>query len=212
MQALLLATGETPKLKPLTDRIPSPMVPIVNRPVMVYNLELLGRMGFKRILISVHSLPDVIEQYFGDGQRWGVSLEYVLQRDALGSAGALRWAKLLLTDHFIVMPADQIADLDLSQAIDQHLTGRAIATAIVQTGSRQAGLFSPIDDLDEPVPGRSSGQPASGVPTGIYIFHPLVLDSIPAHQPFEIRQHLYRPCWPGEFTLKSAGFMDTGIH
>ncbi len=89
LQALLLATGETQKLTPLTESIPSPMVTILNRPVMAYNLELLGRMGFKHIIVCVHSLANRIEKYFGNGQRWGVSLEYIRQRDALGSAGAL---------------------------------------------------------------------------------------------------------------------------
>ena len=105
---------------------------------MAYNLELLGRMGFKHILVSVHSLAHIIETYFGNGQRWGVSLEYLLQRDTLGSAGALRWAKLHLTDPFIVIPADQIADLDISEAIDRHISQRATATVIVQPDSRQS--------------------------------------------------------------------------
>jgi NDP-sugar pyrophosphorylase family protein len=159
---------------------------------MAYNLELLGRMGFKRILVSVHSLAHVIEQYFGDGQRWGVSLEYMLQRDALGSAGALRWAKLHLTDHFVVMPADQIADLDLSEAIDRHVSQSATATVIVQPGSRQASLSHPVENDVRRIRAVSSQlrESFSWTDTGIYIFDPLILEWIPARQPFEIRQHL----------------------
>lgn len=192
MQALLLATGESQKLMPLTERIPSPMVPILNRPVMAYNLELLGRMGFKRILVSVHSLAHVIEQYFGDGQRWGVSLEYILQRDALGSAGALRWAKLHLTDQFVVMPADQIADLDISEAIDRHLSERSTATIIVQPGSGPAGPSHQVENEDRRIQAANSElrDSFSWTDTGIYIFNPSILESIPARQPFEIRQHL----------------------
>jgi NDP-sugar pyrophosphorylase family protein/lipopolysaccharide/colanic/teichoic acid biosynthesis glycosyltransferase len=190
LQALLLATGEDRKLTPLGERIPSPMVTILNRPVMVYNLELLGQLGFKRVLVSVHSLAHRIEEYFGDGQRWGVSLEYILQRDALGSAGALRWAKRLLTDHIIVMPADQIADLDLSQALHQHTSQGATATVVVQPGARQARPSLQLKDEQGRVRGPGSGLTDSLTDTGIYIFDPSVLECIPPRQPFGIRQHL----------------------
>lgn len=191
MQVLLLATGETQKLRPLTERIPSPMVTIINRPIMLYNLVLLGRMGFKRIFVSAHSLADRIENYFGDGQRWGVSLEYVLQRDALGSAGALRWARQLLKDHFIVMPADQIADLDLSQAIQQHLSQKATATVIVQPGFQQASRSLQIEDGKYICAiGSDSPDSRSWTDTGIYIFDRSILEWIPPRQPFDIHQDL----------------------
>lgn len=191
MQALLLATGETQKLRPLTERIPSPMLSIINRPIMLYNLLLLGQMGFKHILVSVHSLADRIENYFGNGQRWGLSLEYVLQRDPLGSAGALRWGKQLLKDDFIVMPADQVADLDISQAIHQHLLHKATATVIVQPGSRQASRSLQVED-GKYICAVGSALPdsLSWADTGIYIFDPSVLEWIPPRQSFDIHQHL----------------------
>jgi NDP-sugar pyrophosphorylase family protein len=167
------------------------MVTIINRPIMLYNLVLLGRMGFKRIFVSVHSLADRIENYFGDGQRWGVSLEYILQRDALGSAGALRWAKQLLKDHFIVMPADQIADLDLSQAIQQHLSQKATATVIVQPGVRQSSRSLQIEDGKYICAiGSDSPDTRSWTDTGVYIFDRSILEWIPPRQPFDIHQHL----------------------
>ena len=191
MQAVLLATGESQKLRPLTERIPSPMIPVMNRPIMVYNLELLGRLGFKRILVSVHSFAGSIERYFGDGQKWGLSLEYLLQRDALGSAGALRWAKRLLQETFIVMPADEIADLEIAQAIHRHVAQQAPATVVVQPGPLQGSraLLVGAGGRIHAVGGGPASTPA-WTDTGIYLFDPCVLDLIPPRLPFEIHQHL----------------------
>ena len=191
MQALLLATGESLKLRPLTERIPSPLVPVMNRPIMIYNLELLGRLCFKHVLVSVQYLAGSIERYFGDGQKWGLSLEYVLQRDALGSAGALRWIKGLLQETFIVLPADVVADLEIAQAIRQHTIKQAAATVVVQPGSSQSSRALWVKAGGH-IGGIGSGPPGmpAWIDTGIYLFDPLVLDRIPARLPFEIHQQL----------------------
>ena len=191
MQALLLATGETQKLKPVTERIPSPLIPVLNRPVMVYNLELLGRLGFKRILVSVHTLAGGIEKYFGDGQKWGLSLEYVLQRDALGSAGALRWAKRLLQEAFLVMPADIIADVEVDLAIQHHTARQALATVAVQPGSLSSNRKL-LEGNGGWIRGISGELPGTQTLTdlGIYIFDPSILDHIPPNLPFDIHLHL----------------------
>ena len=89
MQAILIATGETGKLQPLTELIPSPMVPLANRPVMSYAVENLARFGIKNIIVNLFNSAARIASYFGDGSRWGVKLDYILQREPWGSAGAL---------------------------------------------------------------------------------------------------------------------------
>ena len=71
MKAILLATGEETRLRPLTDQLPSPLLPIVNRPVIVYAIETLVRAGLKDIVVAVHQLAGSIEAYCGDGRRWG---------------------------------------------------------------------------------------------------------------------------------------------
>ena len=191
MQALLLATGESQKLRPLTERIPSPMIPVMNRPIMVYNLELLGRMGFKNILVSVHSLASSIEKYFGDGQKWGLSLEYLLQRDEFGSAGALRWAKRHLQEDFIVMPADQIGDFEIAQAVRCHVAQKSKATVIVQPGPAHGRRVLRVDaGWRVCTNGKVPAGTTTWIDTGIYLFDPCVLDRIPPRLPFEIHHQL----------------------
>src|SRR5262245_7602438 len=98
MQVLLLATDEQPKLRLLTDAIPTPLVPIANRPVMAVAVEILARAGYKNLLVSLCNNGGSIASYFGNGSRWGVQIEYLIQREGWGSAGALAWAGQLLTE------------------------------------------------------------------------------------------------------------------
>jgi len=190
VQALLLATGETDKLRPLTATVPSPMLPITDRPVMLYAVELLARQGVKEMLVSLYHLAGNIEAFMGNGERWGVTLNYLLQRDAWGSAGALKWAQPALKRTFVVMPADAIVDIDLASVLAQHRQRQSKATVVVHhSGVNDApqvclesdGGLSPIG---------ANGSARVGYPTGVYIFEPEVLDLIPARRPFDILQQL----------------------
>ena len=191
MQAILFATGETNKLWPLTVTFPSPLVPILNRPVMAYAIELLARQGIKKILVSLLNRADDIEAYFGDGRRWGVSLEYVLQRDAWGTGGALKWAGSLLSDTFIFMPADSLQEIDLINAIQQHDAHKTLASVVVRMDgadqSQPLGLDNDsfITDVD-----LIASNPKMWYDTGIYIFDPKVLDYIPHRIHFDIHTQL----------------------
>lgn len=183
MQAILLATAENEKLQPLTLGVPGPMLPVVNRPVMAYPLELLARVGFKEVLVSLYHQGGAIESYFGAGRRWGVHLNYVLQRQAWGSAGALKWAGSLLKEAFIVLPADALIDIDVEAAVVQHLAYGSVVTVIAHSQP-----YGPPIRLDV---GSRAVFPDDGgnytlYQTGAYIFEPAVLGYIPARTRFEI--------------------------
>lgn len=199
MQALLLATGVTQKLPPLTERVVSPLITVMNRPVMLYNLELLGRVGFKRILVSVAPAAGAVERYFGDGRKWGVSLEYILQRDGLGSAGVLRWARRLLHEPFIILPADEIVDFEIAQAIREHLDQYVEATVVVQPGARfeHRTLLTDANRCMLSLDGKNPDSRPVWTDTGVYLFDPRIIDIIPPHQPFDIHADLL-PLLTGE--------------
>src|SRR5215213_4803462 len=141
MHILLLATDEQPKLQLLTEALPTPLVPIVNRPVMAVAVEILARAGYKALFVSLCNRGGSIASYFGDGSRWGVQIEYLTQREGWGSAGALAWASQLLTETVLVLPADSIIDLDIDAALAFHRAHGGPATMIVhdaQAGRRAA--------------------------------------------------------------------------
>ncbi len=183
MQIILWATGETEKLRPLTENIPAPMVPIANRPVMAYTIEMLARQGFKKILVSLYHLGGSIEAYFGDGRRWGVEIDYALQREPWGSAGSLKWAERSITDTFMVIPADILIDLDIEAILAQHRARQSAATIVVHPN----GAGRPINLAAD---GRvlmqeSADDPASLFATEVCIFEPQILEMIPVRTSFD---------------------------
>ncbi len=189
MQIILLATGETEKLRPLTDTLPAPMIPVANRPTMVYPLEMLARQGFKEMLVSLYHMGGSVEAYFGNGRRWGVEIEYVLQREAWGSAGTLKWAEHSLTDTFMVLPADILIDLDIEAVLAQHRSRQSAATFVL----RSDGLGQPVSlDADNRVmvAGAECEDGRFLNNTGVYIFEPHVLEMVPVRTPFDVVQQL----------------------
>lgn len=185
MQIILLATGETDKLRPLTNTIPAPMLPVANRPVMVYTVEMLARQGFKQMLVSLYHLGGSVEAYFGDGRRWGVAIEYSLQREPWGSAGALKWAERSLTERFMVFPADAIIDLDVQAVLAQHQSQQSLATLVLQTKGNGQPLFVTADGrltLDE----DAVSQSPCLYHTGVCIFEPQVMEMIPPRTRFDL--------------------------
>lgn len=189
MQVILLATGETNKLRPLTNTIPTPLIPVANRPVMVYTLEMLARQGVKQLLVSLYHLAGSIEAYFGDGRRWGVNIEYLLQREAWGSAGALKWAERALTDTFMVIPADKLIDLDIAAVLTQHRTRESAVTVVLQkTGAGEVVCLEPDGRVTVAATASAGGQAA--VNTGVYIFERRILSLIPSRTRFDLDQQL----------------------
>ena len=188
MQAIILATGEEEKLLPLTSTLPTPMVPIANQPVMTYSVELLSRLGIKKILVSLHHLSGSIESYFSEGRRWGVQFEYILQKDPLGNAGSLRWALSNIDETLIVFPGDRLIDIDLDAAIKQHKQSGASATILV---SRENIANSDITLFQNDQGNLSQHQTDNRCySSGFFILEPEVIKLIPQRQKYHIEADL----------------------
>lgn len=193
MQVLLLATGEKKKLAALSGAIPTPLLPVANRPVMAYKLEQLARQGYKDILVNLYWLPGSIEAYFQHGQRWGINLEYILQKDALGDAGALRRARSLIHETCLVMPADNIDELDIAAFLDFHRRSGGVMTLACVPGSIKNEPVVQLD-MEQGAAGdnRVAGMCFGGADrkslifTGAMIIEPQVLDLIPQRTSFDL--------------------------
>lgn len=183
MQAIILATGERNDLRPLTDATPTPMLPIVSRPVMSYSVELLKRQAFKTIHVSLYHYAGSIESYFGPGHRFGVPMNYILQKEAWGTAGSLKWAESALNDAFVAMPGDALVDCDLEMAIAQHEARNSVATVVV---SRTGSELAPTLFFDENGRVAPEGTEHYGRITGVFIFNSTILQHIPKRQKFDI--------------------------
>jgi NDP-mannose synthase len=127
MQALILAGGEGARLKPFTNVIPKPLVPIGDLPILEVVLRQLKHHGADRIVLAVNRLARLIEAFFGDGSRLGLDICYSLEDKPLGTAGPIRLVEKLDED-FIVMNGDLLTTIDYSDLFRRHKASHATAT------------------------------------------------------------------------------------
>lgn len=210
MKAMILAAGKGTRVRPITYTIPKPLIPILQKPVMEFLLELLRQHGFDQIVVNVSHLANEIENYFGDGQRFGVEIAYSFEGrivdgqlvgEALGSAGGMRRIQdfcPFFDDTFVVLCGDALIDLDLTAAVKYHKQQGAIATVVTKTVPRdQVSSYGVVvtDDTGriKAFQEKPSVEEAlsTNINTGIYIFEPEVLDYIPSGQEYDIGGELF---------------------
>jgi mannose-1-phosphate guanylyltransferase/phosphomannomutase len=132
MKGVIMAGGKGTRLRPLTCNVPKPMVPLVQKPVMQYSIELLKKYGITDIAVTVQYLPDVIRDYFGDGSKFGVNLTYFEETTPLGTAGSVKQAEDFLDEPFIVVSGDALTDFDLSAGVDFHNEKESLVTIFMK--------------------------------------------------------------------------------
>ncbi|MBE9166453.1 NDP-sugar synthase [Pleurocapsales cyanobacterium LEGE 06147] len=210
MKAMILAAGKGTRVRPITYTIPKPLIPILQKPVMEFLLELLRKHGFDQIMVNVSHLADEIESYFRDGQRFGVEIGYSFEGrivegqlvgEALGSAGGLRRIQDFNTffdDTFIVLCGDALIDLNLTAAVKWHKAKGAIATVVTKKVPKEevSSYGVVVTDNDGRIKSfqeKPSVEEAlsTEINTGIYIFEPEVIDYIPPKQQYDIGSELF---------------------
>src|SRR5215217_4760571 len=131
MQALILAGGKGTRLRPLTVYTPKPIVPICNRPFLLYQIDTLRRAGITDITLSLSYQPNKIEQLLGDGSDFGVKITYTVEPSPMGTAGAYKYAEDLIREPTVVFNGDIVTDLDLKSVIREHNERKAVATVVL---------------------------------------------------------------------------------
>jgi len=186
MRALILAGGKGTRLRPLTVYTPKPIVPVVNRPFLTYQLDLLRKAGITDVTLSLSYQPDKIEDVLGDGSEFGVNLRFITEPSALGTAGAVRFAIDKASEPVLVLNGDILTDLDLSEMVQFHADRKdqiTIGLARVEDPSKY-GLVALNSDgvienfTEKPKDGTFDGS-TNTINAGIYILEPGALDLIP---------------------------------
>jgi NDP-mannose synthase len=178
MRVVILAGGKGVRLAPLTEVIPKPLVPLGGMPIMEVVVRQLAAQGFGRLTLAVGYLSELIQAYFQDGSKWGVSIDYSLEREPLGTAGPLTRITNL-SDTFLVMNADILTNLDFRDLVAHHRAQRNLATigayecqvkidlgVIIKNGHGRIR-----DYLEKPTTTHL-------VSMGVYVFEPAVLSFI----------------------------------
>ncbi len=125
--AVILAGGKGTRLRPYTIVMPKPLVPVGDYPILEIIIRQLSERGFGRVIITVNHQADLIKTYFGNGNRWGLNIEYSLENKPLGTMGPLKNLSNL-PDNFIVMNGDILTDLDYGVLLDNHIKAENIFT------------------------------------------------------------------------------------
>jgi mannose-1-phosphate guanylyltransferase len=197
VQAVILVGGEGTRLRPLTSTVPKPVVPLVDRPFIVFMLEWLARHGVDDVVMSCGFLATAVRNVLGDGSQYGLRLRFVEEPEPRGTAGALKYAEDLLDERFLMLNGDVLTDIDLTAQIAQHEATGAVGTlALVPVSDPTAyGLVRLHDDksVSEFVEKPSADEIDTRlISAGAYVLERAVLDLIPADRNVSIE----REVWP----------------
>ena len=189
MRAMILAAGLGTRLRPLTNLMPKPMAPILDRPVMEHIIELLASHGFTEVIANLSYLPGQISEHFGDGSGFGIELSYSEEDEPLGTAGGVRKAAgfLTATDSFLIISGDALTDIDLGTMRDAHEANVArggIATLATKRVSDTSEFGVAITGEDGRIQGfQEKPDPAEALSDlancGIYMFRAEIFDYFP---------------------------------
>lgn len=113
LECMIMAGGRGKRLSPLTDTVPKPMLLLGEKPIIEHNIDRLISYGIRKFYISVKYLGEQIQEYFGDGSKKGVSIEYIWEDKPLGTAGALSLVDKFKSDHVLLMNSDLFTDVDI---------------------------------------------------------------------------------------------------
>lgn len=209
-KGMILAAGQGTRVRPLTKDLPKPMIPILGKPVMEYLITHLAHHGITEIMVNVAHNHHKIEQYFGDGHRWGVQIGYAYEGvreqgevvpKPMGSAGGMRRIQDFsgfFDETTLVLCGDALIDLDIGAALAEHKAKGAMASVVTldvplaevpNYGIVVADEHGHIQSFQEkPQPFEAKSTLAS---TGIYIFEPEVLALVPAQKVYDIGAQLF---------------------
>jgi mannose-1-phosphate guanylyltransferase len=197
VQALILVGGEGTRLRPLTVTVPKPVLPLVDRPFLVYMLEWLRRHGVDDVIMSCGFLATSVRNVLGDGSQLDLRLRFVEEPEPRGTAGALKYAEGLLEDRFLMLNGDVLTDIDLTAQIAQHEETRALATlALVPVEDPTAYGLVPLN-RDRSVREFVEKPTADAIDTnmisaGAYVLERSILELIPPGRKVSIEREI----WP----------------
>ncbi len=181
---------------PLTSTVPKPMLPIAGLPVTEHQLAMAKRAGITSLVLATSYMSEVFIPYFGDGSKWGMKLQYAVEKEPLGTGGAIRNAAQLLTksESIVIFNGDVLSSHDLSKQIKMHESlGADVTIHLTHVADARAFGCVPIDDegrvtaflekMEKPV--------TNTINAGCYVFNPRIIDSIPEGKVVSVEREIF---------------------
>lgn len=194
MQAVIMAGGLGSRLRPLTDRIPKPMVKIIDKPVLEYTVEHLRSSGITDIAMTLCYRPSVIIRHFGDGSRLGVNISYYIEKNPLGTAGGAALAAQGDEGPVLVVSGDAFTDIDYKELIDFHNSHCGKVTIAVKEVKNPSAFGVVLTDgcgritqFEEKPENPSSNT----VNMGVYVMDKAALRLVPENTKYDFAKDLF---------------------
>ena len=196
VKGFVLAAGLGERLRPITETLPKPLLPVGNLPLVGYALKLLAHHGITEVILNVHHLAKQIKDALGDGSAFGVQITYSEEEEILGTGGGLKRMHEHLTETFVVLNSDTLIDVDLQKVIEEHRQSGALATMVLREDAQHA-RFGQIE-IDDSTrirrvlgQGDFNGQLRPLMFTGVHVMEPQFLDYIPPEVKTCVNRYAY---------------------
>lgn len=183
MKAIILAGGKGTRLRPLTDIIPKPLLPIKGRPIIEHAICNLKKYGITDIILSIGYKADQIMEYFGNGNDLGVNLSYCVEKKLLGTGGAVKLAAKGIHETFIMLNGDNLCDVNYDDLLKVHSMNKAVLTFtlfpvkdVTKYGIAELDGQKVIRFIEKPSMDKA---PSNLNNAGITVFEPEALDILP---------------------------------
>ncbi|MBT8243008.1 MAG: nucleotidyltransferase family protein [Nitrosopumilus sp.] len=185
MKTVILAGGLGTRLLPLTKKTPKPMLRLGKKPILEHLVEWNKKNGVKSFVFCVSHLRKTIEDYFGDGKKFGVSIEYAVSKETLATAGQLKTAEEYIDDTFVCMYGDSIFDFSLRNMIKQHKTKKAFVTmGLNEYKTNLAYGVIETSKTGKVLSWNEKPEIKANVNMGCYVMEPKVFSLIPKNRPY----------------------------
>lgn len=182
-KALILVGGKGTRLRPLTYKTPKCMLKVQGKTLVEHLFDLLKKYGIRDIILSVGHMKRNIMDYYEDGSKFGVNIEYVEEDKPLGTAGPLKLAKKMLQDSFIVTNGDELKDINIPRMFRLHKRKDALGTIALTTvtdpsqyGVARLNGSRILEFVEKP---KAAEAPSNLINSGFYILEPKIIDMIP---------------------------------
>ena len=178
-KVILMVGGLGTRLRPLTNDVPKPMLDVGNKPILHTIVENFVKYGYTDIIMCVNYKSEIIKEYFGNGDKFGVKIEYVLESKRMGTAGALSLLKERPKDDFFVMNGDLLTNVNFEYLHEYHKDSNALASICIRKYEMQVPYGVVNVRANKVTSIEEKPTQSFFVSAGIYMFSPIVLDFIP---------------------------------
>ncbi|MCM1334435.1 MAG: D-glycero-beta-D-manno-heptose 1,7-bisphosphate 7-phosphatase [Bacteroides sp.] len=199
MKAVIMAGGKGTRIAQVAGNIPKPMLKIGDKPILEHEINCLRTQGFTDIILTVGHLGDIIKQYFGNGEKYGVKIEYFYETEPLGNAGALFKIKNMLTEDFLLLNGDVIFDVDFTRFVQYHREKGGLVTLFTHPNNHPYDSCLIETDENRAVTKWSAKEDHRGeyyknrVNAGLHIISPKILDTEVNTEKIDLDRQLLKP-------------------